>query len=56
MADLNELCLEITNRCIMNCLHCSTAAPGCEEHVEELTLKEIKSIISDFHGLWGENS
>ncbi|PIU54320.1 MAG: hypothetical protein COS90_01440 [Deltaproteobacteria bacterium CG07_land_8_20_14_0_80_60_11] len=54
MADLIELCLEITNRCIMNCLHCSTAFPGCEEHVDELTLKEIEQIISDFHALGGK--
>lgn len=54
MADLIELCLEITNRCIMNCLHCSTAVPGCEGHVDELTFKEIKSIIFDFHALGGK--
>ena len=38
----------------MNCLHCSTAFPGCEEHVDELTLKEIEQIISDFHALGGK--
>ena len=54
MADLIELCLEITNRCIMNCLHCSTAFPGCEEHIDELSLKEIELIISDFHALGGK--
>jgi pyrroloquinoline quinone biosynthesis protein E len=54
MADLIELCLEITDRCIMNCLHCSTASPGCEDHVHELTWKEIESIISDFHALGGK--
>lgn len=54
MANLNELCLEITNRCIMNCLHCSTASPGCEERVDELSLREMKMIISDFHALGGK--
>jgi radical SAM protein with 4Fe4S-binding SPASM domain len=54
MANLNELCLEITNRCIMNCLHCSTASPGCKEQIDELSLKEIESIISDFHAIGGK--
>ncbi|MFZ5452504.1 MAG: radical SAM/SPASM domain-containing protein [Thermodesulfobacteriota bacterium] len=50
---LSELCLEITDRCIMNCVHCSTAAklPGKVWH--ELSLEEIKSIIIDFKGLGG---
>lgn len=38
----------------MNCLHCSTASPGSEEKVDELALKEIQSIISDFHALGGK--
>ena len=50
---LSELCIEITDQCIMNCIHCSTAAnlPGKPCH--ELSLKEIKSIIIDFKGLGG---
>jgi radical SAM protein with 4Fe4S-binding SPASM domain len=54
MMELKELCLEITNRCVMRCLHCSTASPGREESVDELSLSEIQGIISDFHFLGGE--
>jgi radical SAM protein with 4Fe4S-binding SPASM domain len=52
--DLLELCLEITNRCVMRCLHCSTASPSCEGTVDELSLGQIQELISDFHFLGGE--
>lgn len=50
---LNELCLEVTSRCIMNCVHCSTAASQSNDSNEQLSLKVINSIISDFCMLGG---
>lgn len=44
---LKELCLEITNKCPMKCIHCSAKA---EKHLEnELTIFEIKKTIEEFH-------
>jgi radical SAM protein with 4Fe4S-binding SPASM domain len=54
MSNLLELCLEITNRCVLRCLHCSTASPICKESVDELNFSEIQEIISDFHILGGK--
>jgi radical SAM protein with 4Fe4S-binding SPASM domain len=53
MSALHELCLEITNQCIMNCVHCSTASNFDDNIFHGLSLKEIKSIIIDFKFLGG---
>jgi radical SAM protein with 4Fe4S-binding SPASM domain len=50
---LFELCLEITERCIFNCMHCSTAANLSQNNLCQLNLNEIQSIISDFKCLGG---
>lgn len=48
MGKLIELCLEITDRCILNCIHCSTNASRNLDNDEGLKYDEICSIISDF--------
>jgi len=53
MRQLIELCLEVTSRCLMHCLQCSTTALGKEKMAEELTFDEICSLISDFDVLGG---
>lgn len=53
MWQLKELCLEVTNRCTMHCLHCSTDAQEKLGQMKELNFDEICSIISDFASLGG---
>ncbi len=48
MGKLIELCLEITDRCVLNCMHCSTNASGNLDNYEGLKYDTICSIISDF--------
>ena len=49
---LEELCLEVTNKCPLRCLHCSSnSSPTARQ---ELKLKEIKRIIDDFKSLGGK--
>jgi len=43
---LKEICIEVTNECPSNCMHCSSEAGKALPN--ELTLDEIKSIIDDF--------
>jgi radical SAM protein with 4Fe4S-binding SPASM domain len=49
---LRELCLEITNACPMDCLHCSGSCDLSTRNM--LSLLEIRKIISDFAHLGGE--
>ena len=53
MWQLKELCLEVTNRCTMHCIHCSTDTQENSGQMNELNLNEICSIISDFASLGG---
>jgi len=49
---MKELCLEITNRCILNCLHCSGNANI--DPPADLPLQTIIKVIDDFAHLGGE--
>lgn len=49
---LKELCLEITNKCPLKCIHCSsTSSPHSKE---ELDFKLVKKIIDHFKNLGGK--
>lgn len=47
---LKELCLEITNSCPMDCIHCSND----NDLQDRLEFYEIKSVIDDFSNLGGQ--
>lgn len=49
--ELEELCLEITNKCLLNCMHCSS-----DSHVEgeQLDKETILRVIDDFESLKGK--
>ena len=50
--ELREICLEITNACPMNCVHCSS---GCRSNLEkEIGLDEIRKVIAEIAELGGE--
>ena len=49
---LREVCLEITNACPMNCVHCSSGGQSNLE--EEMSLDEIKEVIAEIADLGGE--
>lgn len=49
---LKEVCLEITNACPMNCVHCSSGGQSNLE--EEMSLDEIKGVIAEIADLDGE--
>ena len=51
MGDLKEVSIEITNKCSMKCIHCSSEAG--EEFSNELSLDEILSIIDQTKSLGG---
>lgn len=53
MGKLIELCLEVTDRCVLNCVHCSTNASGNLNNNEGLKYDETCSIISDFRSCGG---
>ena len=42
---LKELCLEITNKCFMNCMHCSSEA--CSSSEEYLSLDTVRTLLHD---------
>jgi radical SAM protein with 4Fe4S-binding SPASM domain len=48
MGQLIELCLEITDWCVLNCIHCSTDASENLDKNKGLKFDEICSIIADF--------
>lgn len=48
---LEELCLEITNKCLLECIHCSSMSSFSSK--EELKFELIKKIIDDFRELGG---
>jgi radical SAM protein with 4Fe4S-binding SPASM domain len=50
--DLKELCLEVTDLCPLNCLHCSGMCNSKAQNM--LSFHQIKKIISDFAILGGE--
>ena len=50
--ELKEVCLEITNACPMNCVHCSSFGKSNLE--EEMSLDEIKKVIAEIAELGGE--
>ena len=50
--ELREVCLEITNACPMNCVHCSSGGKSNLE--EEMGLDEIEKIIAEIADLGGE--
>lgn len=43
MRELNELFIEVTNRCLQKCVHCSSAA-SCES-IEEISFINIKKMV-----------
>ncbi|MCK5025696.1 MAG: radical SAM protein, partial [Nanoarchaeota archaeon] len=49
---LPKLDLNITNRCNFRCVHC--AFDSGIEHMSELSVKEIKKILTDTKELGGE--
>ena len=49
---LEEVCLEITDVCTMECLHCSGSCKLTSENM--LSLHEVKRIISDFACMGGK--
>lgn len=51
-ARLKEVCLEITEACPMNCLHCSGECDANSRNM--LSLHQIKKVISEFSGMGGE--
>jgi radical SAM protein with 4Fe4S-binding SPASM domain len=48
MERLIELCVEITDRCVLNCIHCSTGASENPDKNKGLNYDEICSVILDF--------
>ena len=48
---LQEVCLEITDVCPMECMHCSGSCKLTSENI--LSLLEVKAIINDFAGMGG---
>ncbi|MHB8109200.1 MAG: radical SAM protein [Syntrophorhabdaceae bacterium] len=49
MRHLNEIKIEIINRCLLNCVHCST---DCDDNVwSTLSLKRLKVLIQEAHDL-----
>ena len=42
---LNELCIEITGRCLMNCMHCSSLSSSFNQ--QEISLNKFKSLLKD---------
>lgn len=49
MSCLQELFVEVTNRCLLSCVHCSScASPGAEQFIP---LKKITSMIKETKGL-----
>ena len=49
---LKEVCLEITNACPMNCVHCSSGGKSSLE--EEMSLDRIKKLVVEIAELGGE--
>lgn len=49
--ELKELCLEITNKCPMNCIHCSAEASNNSK--DEMDFAQIKDVIQEFSNLGG---
>ena len=50
--ELNELCLEITNRCLMNCMHCSGNSSIDPEAC--LDSRIVTEVVDDFMQLGGK--
>jgi radical SAM protein with 4Fe4S-binding SPASM domain len=44
MYSLDELCVEITGQCLMNCMHCSSS---CDLNKETLSFRKIKDIFEE---------
>jgi len=49
---LKEVCLEITDTCLMNCLHCSGECGPSSRNM--LSVHQIKRIINEFSSMGGE--
>jgi radical SAM protein with 4Fe4S-binding SPASM domain len=49
---LSDLTLEITNYCLLDCMHCSSESS--RQHSEDLPLRIIRKVVSDFAGLGGK--
>ncbi len=52
MGDLKEVSIEITNKCSMKCIHCSSEAG--KKFSNELSLDEILSIVNQTESLGGD--
>jgi len=48
---LYEICLDITNRCAMSCIHCSSFGPLTSR--EEMSFRDIQQVLVDFASLGG---
>ena len=42
---LKEVKIELTNRCMRNCLHCSSRATNDKKYLEELSFDDVARII-----------
>lgn len=49
--ELEELCLEITNECLLNCMHCSSSSHVEDERLDKET---VLKVIDDFEDLGGK--
>ena len=49
---LDDLTLEITNYCLLDCMHCSSESS--RQHSEALPLRTVKRVVTDFAELGGK--
>ena len=46
---LEELCIEVTGQCLMNCLHCSSSCSA--DNQDFLSFEKVQSILKDANNI-----